>query len=72
MVSENHQQHEPGISAAKKCDMNADTYCLGRNFIVLEYTTMTAYVYTYDKESTPLNNVPIVIGATVWDDLVTG
>ena len=52
--------------------MNADTCCLGSNFKVLEYTTRTSYVYAYDKDIAPLNNVPIVSGATAWDDLVTG
>ena len=68
-VSENQQHTEPGISAAKKCDRNADTCCLGSNFIVLEYTTRTSYVYAYDKDIAPLNNVPIVSGATAWDNL---
>ena len=52
--------------------MNANTCCLGSNFIVLEYTTKNADVYAYDKEISPLNNVPIVSGATSWNDLVTG
>ena len=72
MVSSNHQQPEPVISAENECDTNADTCCLGRNFIVLEYTTRTADVYDYDKEIDPLNNVLIVSGAIEWDDLATG
>ena len=71
-VSENCQQPEPGISTANKFNINADTCCLGRKFIVLEYTTRTADVYAYDKEIYPLNNVSIVSVATAWDDLVTG
>ena len=67
-VLANHQQLEPGVSAANECDTNADTCCLGRNFVVLEYTTRTADVYAYDKEIAPLNNVPIYSGATSWDD----
>ena len=72
MVSSNHQQPEPVISAENECDTNADTCCLGRNFIVLEYTTRTADVYAYDKEIYPLNNVSIVSVSTAWDDLVKG
>ena len=71
-VSANHQQPEPGISAANECDMNADTCCFGSNFIVLEYTTRTADVFAHDKEISQLNNESIIIGATSWDDLVTG
>ena len=71
-VSENRQQPEPEISAASKFNINAYTCCLGRNFIMLEYTTRTANVYAYDKEISPLNNVSIVSVATAWDDLVTG
>ena len=63
-VSENHQQPEPGVSAANKCDTNANTCCLGRNFVVLEYTNMTEDVYAYDKDIAPLNNIPIVSVAT--------
>ena len=35
LVSANNQQPEPGIPAANECDTNADTCCLGSNFIVL-------------------------------------
>ena len=72
MASANHQHPEPGISAENACNTNADTFCLGTNFIVLEYTTRTTDVYAYDKEIALLNNVPIVSGSTAWDDLVTG
>ena len=61
-VSANHQQPEPGVSAAKECDTNSDTCYLGRNFVVLEYTTRTEDVYTYDKDIETLNNIPIVSG----------
>ena len=35
-VSANHQQPEPGVSAANEFDTNDDTFCLGRNSVVLE------------------------------------
>ena len=63
-VSANHEQPEPGVSATNECDTNADTCCLARNFVVLEYTTRTADLYAYDKEIAPLNNVTIVSGET--------
>ena len=71
-ILENHQQPKPGVSAANECDTNADTCCLGRNSVVLEYTTRTADVYAYDKDIAPLNDVPIVSGETSWDDPVSG
>ena len=41
---------------------------MGRNFVVLEYTTRTPDVYSYDKEIAPLNDVPIFSGEIAWDD----
>ena len=70
-VSSNHQQLEPGFSSANECDTNADTCCLGRNFVVLEYTNMTEDVYAYDKDIAPLNNIPIVSVATSYHDVAT-
>ena len=67
-VSANHQQLEPGVSAANECDANADTCCLGRNFVVLDYTNLTEDIYAYDKDIAPLNDVPIVSVATTWYD----
>lgn len=58
--------------AQNECDTNADTCCLGRNFVILEYTRRTADVYSYDKDAKPIENVPIVSGATAWEDPATG
>ena len=58
--------------ADNECDTNADTCCLGRNFIVLNPTYKTADVYAYDTSIKPIENVPIVSGATAYDDLSTG
>lgn len=52
-------------------DSNADTCCLGSNFIILQYTQRTADVYPYDSSYSPMLNVPIVTGATAWTDPVT-
>jgi hypothetical protein len=58
--------------ADNECDTNADTCCLGRNFIVLNPTYRTADVYTYDTSIQPaIENVPIVSGATAFDDSTT-
>jgi hypothetical protein len=58
--------------AENECDTNADTCCLGRNFVVLNSTYRTADVYAYDTSIKPIENVPIVSGATAYDDATTG
>ena len=62
----------PNTRADNECDTNADTCCLGKNFIVLAPTFRTADVYAYDTSIQPIENVPIVTGATAYDDPVTG
>lgn len=57
--------------AEKECDTNADTGYLGRNFVVLNPTYRIAVVYAYDASIQPIENVPIVTGATAYDDPVT-
>ena len=59
-------------TAQNECDTNADTCCLGRNFVVLQSTFRTADVYAYDTSIKPIENVPIVSGATAYDDPITG
>ena len=58
--------------AKNECDSNADTCCLGKNFVILNYTRCTADVHAYDKSIQPIENVPIVCGATAYDDPKTG
>jgi hypothetical protein len=58
--------------AENECDTNADTCCLGKNFVVLAATLRTADVYAYDTSIQPVENVPIVSGATAYDDPITG
>ena len=58
--------------ADNECDTNADTCCLGKNFIVLNATYRTADVYAYDTSLQPMENVPIVSGGTAYDDPVSG
>ena len=38
----------------------------------MEYTRQAVDVYAYDKSIKPIENVPIVSGATAWNDPVTG
>ncbi|KAI2502911.1 hypothetical protein MHU86_11580 [Fragilaria crotonensis] len=57
----------PNTAAENECDTNADTCCLGKNFVVLAPTFRTADVYAYDTSIKPIENVPIVSGATAYD-----
>jgi hypothetical protein len=62
----------PHTKAENECDTNADTCCLGRNFVVLHSTYRTADVYAYNTSIQPIQNVPIVSGATAYNDVSTG
>ena len=70
--TDSHSEPAAGTVAEIEYDTNADTCCLGKNFVILEYTQRTADVYAYMKDITPIVGVPIVSGATAWDDPVTG
>lgn len=73
-VHNNNQNLEPddGELAVNECDTNADTCCLGKNFKIIQYTNRHADVYAYDTQIAPNKNVPIVSGATAYDDEVSG
>jgi hypothetical protein len=58
--------------AENECNTNADTCCLGRNFVVLNPTFRTANVYAYDTSIKPIENIPIVSGATAYDNSTSG
>lgn len=62
------KQPAPGTVADNECDSNADTCCVGSNFIVMQYTRRTADVFPYDDSYEPITNVPIVSAATAWTD----
>ena len=64
-------QPPPGITAMNETDSNADTCCLGNNFVILHYTTKQVDVYAYDKDIRPLRNVPVVTGPTAWDNPIS-
>ena len=65
-------QPSAGTMSYNELDSNADTCCLGSNFTVIAVTDRTADVYPYDTSYTPIKNVPIVSGATVYTDSLTG
>lgn len=46
-------------------DSNADTCCLGQNFVILQYTQRIAEVFAYD-DSLGSKTIPIVSGATAY------
>ena len=58
------QQPFPGTEAAIESDSNADTFCSGKNFVILEYTTKHVDVYVHNQGIKPFENVPNVSGAT--------
>ena len=58
----------PHTSALNETDSNADTCCLGSNFAILRYTNRSANVAPFHDDYTALTDVPIVSGATVYDD----
>ena len=53
------------------CNTNADTCCLGKNYVILNNTSRTANVYAYDTSIKTLKGVTIVSRATAYDDLGT-
>ena len=63
---------ERGTVATNELDSNADTCCLGVNFIIMNMTERTADVYPYDPSYKPLHNVPIVTGATTVMNTANG
>ena len=63
---------QPNTMAENECDKNANTCCLGKNFIILAATLRTADVYAYDTSIHPVENVSIVSGATAYGDPITG
>ena len=60
-----------GTNGQNESDSNADTCCLGCNFAVLNYTNRQADVYAFDSNYAPVNNIPIVSGATAWTNPTT-
>jgi hypothetical protein len=59
-------------AADNECDTKAETCCLGENLIVFNTTYRTSDVYAYATSIKPVENIPIVSGATAYDDPVSG
>ena len=58
------------VTSWNECDTDADTCCLGKNFIIYQRTNRSAEVYSYDPKAPP-KTIPIVTGATSYDDPTT-
>ena len=64
-------QPRPGTESANETDSNADACCLEADFATLEHATKQVDVHAHDESIKPLLNVPVVSGATAWDDPVS-
>ena len=64
-------QPQPGTESANETDSDADTCCLGDNFMIREHTTEQVDVHACDQTIKPLSNAPVVSRAAAWDDPVT-
>ena len=53
-------------------DSHADTCALGSNFLLVETTEWTCTVQPFHKEYAAQDNIPVVTGATAYDDPATG
>ena len=62
-------QPQTGVVATNK---TADTCCSGANFVILEHATCQVDVHSHNKQAAPIQDVPVVSGATAWDDPVSG
>ncbi len=61
-----HRPHNnESILGRSEMDTHADTCALGRNFVRLHTMMQTASVSPYNNKYEPVNDVPIVTGATV-------
>ena len=68
MISET----QPGTPATNKMDYNAETYCLGKNLIVMVLIYSTADVYPYNTLYETMYHVPIFTGASTYKQRNTG
>ena len=68
---EDNFEAEENTIGINECDTDADTCCLGKNFLIYSHTNRSAEVYSYDK-TIPPKIIPIVTGATCYDNRQTG
>ena len=58
---------DPNTYATNEADTNSYTCLLGTNFIEIAYTNLTEDLYPHSDLYKPIENVPIVSGATAYD-----
>ena len=51
---------KPNNIRMEEAETNANTCCLGMNFVLPELIRRVAYVYKYDKIIKPIENIPII------------
>lgn len=69
------RKHNDGSIATygrMELDSHADTIVLGRNAIILQYTSRECDVAPYSDTYEPIRNIPIVTGATAITSATTG
>ena len=62
----NKQVNHATVHGRIELDTHADITVLGSNCIVLGYTGKECEVSPYTDEYSPIQNVPVVTGATAW------
>jgi Reverse transcriptase (RNA-dependent DNA polymerase) len=72
MLSRMSNDSPTPIYGRMELDSHADTIVLGRNAIVLQYTSRECDVSPYSDSYEPIRNVPIVKGATAITSAITG
>lgn len=69
MTSDTNIRHYSGTC---ELDSHADTCVLGKNFVPLYYTGEVCDVHAFSPDHTPVSNVRIGGGATLWFDPTNG
>ena len=63
---------KPFYKASNELDNNTDTCCLGSNCVPIYFTGDECEVMPYSSDYEPIKHIPIVQGATAYDDENTG
>ena len=71
-VTRKHNDGSMATYGRMELDSHADTIVLGRNAIILQYTSRECDVAPYSDTYEPIRNVPIVTGATAITSATTG
>ena len=58
---------DPNTTGSNEADTNADMCCFDQNFIPIAYTNRLEDVYPYSEAYEPIEDMPIVSGATAYN-----